>query len=179
MGRILKKIIDKIRLKFIFMWDGVNNARFTKKYVRFLEKHGVHFEGQPNYICRSVYFDGTGYHLIHIGEQVVLSKEVMLLTHDFSVRTGLMALGEDFEAHKDDHVEKEIRIGNNVFVGARAFLLPGTKIGDNVIIGAGAVVRGEIPSDSIVVGNPAKVVGSLTEWAKRHKDDAIIEKKIF
>jgi len=46
-------------------------------------------------------------------------------------------------------------------------LLPGCKLGNNVIVGAGSVVRGEIPDNSIVIGNPAQVVGDTIEWAKK------------
>jgi acetyltransferase-like isoleucine patch superfamily enzyme len=51
-----------------------------------------------------------------------------------------------------------IRIGNNVFVGTNCIILYGTTIGDNCIVGAGSVVRGHYPDNSVIVGNPAKVV---------------------
>ena len=57
-----------------------------------------------------------------------------------------------------------ISIGNISFIGARATLLPGTEIGDNCIIGACSVVKGKIPSNSIVIGNPAKIVATTSEW---------------
>lgn len=50
-------------------------------------------------------------------------------------------------------------IGNDVWIGDSAMLLPGTKIGNGVIIGGGSVVRGIIPDYAIVVGNPAEVIG--------------------
>jgi acetyltransferase-like isoleucine patch superfamily enzyme len=49
-------------------------------------------------------------------------------------------------------------VGRDVWIGARAVLLPGTTIGDGAVIGAGAVVRGSIPSMSVAVGVPARVV---------------------
>ena len=52
-----------------------------------------------------------------------------------------------------------IRIGRNAWVGARAILLDGADIGDGSIVGAGAVVSSSIPPNSVVVGNPAKLVG--------------------
>lgn len=51
-----------------------------------------------------------------------------------------------------------ITIGNNVFIYANSVILPGVQIGDNVIIGAGSVVTKNIPSNSIAVGNPCKVI---------------------
>lgn len=51
-----------------------------------------------------------------------------------------------------------VTIGDNVWIGGSATLLPGAKIGDNCVIGAGSVVVGEIPANSIAVGNPARVL---------------------
>jgi acetyltransferase-like isoleucine patch superfamily enzyme len=62
---------------------------------------------------------------------------------------------------------REIKIGKNVFIGMGAIIMPGTTIHDNVVIGAGSVVRGEIPTDSIVIGNPGKIIGNLTEKARK------------
>ena len=50
-----------------------------------------------------------------------------------------------------------VNIGNNVWIGAGAIILPGVSIGDNSVIGAGSVVTKDIPNNSIAVGNPAKV----------------------
>ena len=47
---------------------------------------------------------------------------------------------------------------NNVFVGANSVILPSVKIGDNVIVGAGSIVVKDIPSNSIAVGNPCRVI---------------------
>lgn len=68
--------------------------------------------------------------------------------------------------HSTDPVERNSRqewalpvtIGNNVWIGGSVTILPGVTIGDNVTIGAGSVVVGDIPSDSVAVGNPARVV---------------------
>lgn len=49
-------------------------------------------------------------------------------------------------------------IGNNVWIGGGAILLPGVTIGDNVVIGAGSVVTKDIPSDSVACGNPCRVI---------------------
>lgn len=54
--------------------------------------------------------------------------------------------------------EKPIKIGNNVWVGTRVIILPGVEIGDNTIIGAGAVVTKSFPKDCIIGGNPAKIL---------------------
>lgn len=57
---------------------------------------------------------------------------------------------------------KPVRIGSNVWIGAGAMVLKGVVIGENATVGAGAVVLQDVPPDSVVVGNPARVVWRLT-----------------
>jgi carbonic anhydrase/acetyltransferase-like protein (isoleucine patch superfamily) len=61
-------------------------------------------------------------------------------------------------------------IGRHVFVGARATILPGSVVGDDAIVAAGAVVSGEVPAGAVVAGNPAKVVTTVEAFADWHRD---------
>ncbi len=71
--------------------------------------------------------------------------------------------------HSTDPVERNTRqewakpvtIGNNVWIGGSVTILPGVTIGDNVTIGAGSVVTKDIPSNSVAVGNPCKVIKKI------------------
>ena len=71
--------------------------------------------------------------------------------------------------HSTDPVERNSRrewakpviIGNNVWIGGSVTILPGVTIGDNVTIGAGSVVTRDIPSNSVAVGNPCKVIKDI------------------
>lgn len=54
-----------------------------------------------------------------------------------------------------------VNIGNNVWIGGSVTILPGVTIGDNITIGAGSVVTKDIPSNSIAVGNPCKVIKTV------------------
>lgn len=56
---------------------------------------------------------------------------------------------------------KPIEIGNNVWFGGNVVVLPGVKIGDNTVIGAGSIVTKDIPANCVAVGNPCKVVKEL------------------
>lgn len=56
-----------------------------------------------------------------------------------------------------------IQVGSNVWIGAGVQVMPGVTIGDNVVIGGGSVVVKDIPSDSVAVGNPCKVIRKITE----------------
>lgn len=86
--------------------------------------------------------------IITIGDCVVIGAETTIITHC------------PISFYKDEPVE--IFIGNNVFVGKGCLILPGTHIGDNVMIGAGSVVAGHIPSNSISSGNPCRVTRAMT-----------------
>jgi len=92
---------------------------------------------------------------IEIGNDCLIGKDVQIM---------------DFDAHGLTPSErrnsigkvKPIVIGRNVWIGNNAIILKGTEIGDNSVIGAGAVVTGgKFPSNVVIAGNPAKVVKSL------------------
>lgn len=56
--------------------------------------------------------------------------------------------------------EANVSIGDDVWIGARAIVLPGTTIGDGAIVAAGSVVRSSVPAMAIVAGMPAKIVST-------------------
>ncbi|MDQ9094139.1 acyltransferase [Pseudoalteromonas haloplanktis] len=62
-----------------------------------------------------------------------------------------------------------IRVGNNVFVGHGAIILPGVAIGDNTIVAAGSVVIKNLESDSVYAGNPAKKVKDIESYKCKYK----------
>ncbi len=71
---------------------------------------------------------------------------------------GLISANHNIDDY-DQWVETlPITIGNNVWIGMNAVILPSVKIGDNVVIGANSVVRTDIPSNSIASGNPCQVI---------------------
>ncbi|HZR15735.1 MAG TPA: acyltransferase [Verrucomicrobiae bacterium] len=89
--------------------------------------------------------------LIEIGDHVAIAAGTSFITHDGSV----WILRESIP---EIDVFGEIKVGNNTFIGSNSLILPGTRIGANCVIGAGSVVRGVIPDNSVAIGNPAKVV---------------------
>ena len=56
---------------------------------------------------------------------------------------------------------KPITIGDNVWLGGGAIILPGVTIGENSVVGAGTVVTKDIPANCVAVGNPARVIKSI------------------
>ncbi len=95
---------------------------------------------------------------ITIGDNVTLAPRVHILAHDASTKVFLNYTRVENTA-----------IGDNVFVGAGTIVLPGVTIGNNVVIGAGSVVSQDIPDDSLAVGNPARVVKSLSAFLEENK----------
>lgn len=163
---MIKKIFGKLLHLILEIIEILNSKLYIKLYKYYLRYLGINIGNVTGYIHPSVEFDGVDYSLITIGERTTISKNVLILTHDYSINRGFYYLGRN----EYGRFLKEIKIGNNCFIGARVIILPGSIIEDNVIIGTGCVVKGRIPQNSIVVGNPAKVIGNIDEWILRHID---------
>lgn len=137
---------------------------YMKKYIKLLRFLGIKVN-RPIYIDYSVWFDGTDYSMIEIEDDVVISKNVTLLVHDYSIARGLNAI--DKHTKKEERIDGKIKIGKNCFIGINSTILPNTEIGENCIIGAGAVVRGKIEANSVIIGNPAIKIADTKEWASK------------
>jgi len=86
--------------------------------------------------------------MVTLGDNVVVSQDAYLCTASHDVTSPTM-----------DLVVKPITIGDNVWIAAKATILPGVTIGEGAVVGACAVVAKDVPPWSIAVGNPARVVG--------------------
>jgi maltose O-acetyltransferase len=113
--------------------------------------------GRGTYIARGVYFDPGHPWLISIGDDTALAPGVIVLAHDASMKR-----------HMGYTRIARVVIGKRVFVGAGAIILPGCRIGDDSIVGAGAVVRCDVPPGSVLIGNPAAVVTTVAAAAQRN-----------
>lgn len=89
---------------------------------------------------------------IEIGPDTTLSLDVTILDSDHSHA----APGEN--VMEQPLLVLPVRIGANCFIGAGARILAGTRLGDGVIVGANAVVRGEFPSHCVIAGVPARII---------------------
>jgi len=106
--------------------------------------------GQRSFVADEAFLDPGRPWLITIGSDSFISPHVIIFTHDSGLyyHGGLTRIGR-------------VDIGDRVFVGPGALILPGVQIGDGSIIEAGAVVRTAIPAGSYVAGNPGAVVGEV------------------
>ncbi len=89
--------------------------------------------------------------LVEIGDRVIVAGGVQFLTHDGSAAR-LRA------RHPRVQILGPIRVGSDTYIGQSAIILFGVTIGARCVIGAGSVVRDDVPDGSVVMGNPAKVV---------------------
>ncbi len=119
-----------------------------EKKINFLRKLGVKI-GKDCHVY-TLNFSSEPY-LIEIGDHVAIAWGTRFITHDG-------AGNWCFPDEVDGGIFGRITIGNNVFIGEQSIILPNTVIGNNCIIGAGSVVRGKIPDNSVIIGNPAKIV---------------------
>ncbi|KAJ2386261.1 hypothetical protein GGI23_006529 [Coemansia sp. RSA 2559] len=87
---------------------------------------------------------------VDIGDNVMFGPGVHIYTAEHSVDPKIRMGGLEFA--------RPIRIGNNVWIGGNAVILPGVTIGNNVTVGAGSVVNRDVPNNVVVVGNPARIV---------------------
>lgn len=96
--------------------------------------------------------------LINIGDNVTMAPRVHILCHDASTKQflGYTKIGR-------------VTVGNNVFIGAESVVLPGVTIGDNVVIGANSTVTHDIPSNTVVAGNPARRLCSIEEYLEKNR----------
>jgi len=127
-----------------------NNSQYTYK-IGNVKHHNSHIDTLvPN--------------LVEIGDNFISAPGSYILAHDAC----LLAIYGEYKLGKTI-------IGNNVFLGVNAVVLPGVKIGNNVIIGAGCVVTKDIPDNSVVAGNPGKIVCKVDElYNKRKEKDELI-----
>lgn len=102
--------------------------------------------------------------LIEIGDNVIVSGEVMFVTHDGAIFTALEKF-PDVNGHYG-----RVRIGSGCFIGIRAIIMPGVELGDNCIVAAGAVVIDSFAGNAVIAGNPATYVcpTSMYMELKRH-----------
>ena len=143
MYKIVKNIVKRI-----------NGEVLTSTLVKRGMRVGNNFNRQ-----QGSYIDPTHCFLIEIGNNVTFSIRVTVLAHDASTKksTGYTKIGK-------------VIIGDNVFVGANATILPNVKIGDNSIIGANSVVTKDISANCVAAGNPVKIICSLEEFLNRNQE---------
>lgn len=162
MKYFFKKIIAAI---------GFEYYRYSEKsYERFLRKKGVKL-GNNTYwgIIKTINIDTSRPSLVEIGDNVRIDTGMTILTHDYPTWV--------FKHVYNDFVNSsgKVKIGNNIYFGQNCVVLKGVTIGDNCVIGAGSLITKDIPPNSVAVGRPAKVIGTLDDYYKKRKNACVEE----
>lgn len=152
-----------------YNYNNLKPSDFDKrqKAIRdILGKTGETFTIEQPFMC------DYGYN-IEIGENFYANHNLIILDGNkvkfgdnvfIAPNCGFYTAGHPLDAkRRNEGLEyaKPIEVGNNVWIGGNVVVLPGVKIGDNVVIGAGSIVTKNIPSNVVAVGNPCKVIKEI------------------
>lgn len=149
-----------------------NNCGFTKieekkKILEKLFQKEINIMGiEPNFYCDygfNIYLGKNFYsnhnlvildaNKVEFGDNVFVGPNCGFYTSGHPLNYEIRNKGLEYA--------KPIKVGNNVWIGGNVCVMPGVTIGDNVVIGAGSVVNKDIPSNSVAVGNPCKVIREI------------------
>lgn len=113
--------------------------------------------GMPNF--------GSEPYLISIGSHVTLCSNITFITHD-----GATWVFRDKAKYRDVIRYGRTTVHDNCFIGYNVTILPGISIGQNSVVAAGSVVTKDVPPNTIVGGNPAKVISNTSDYANKLLD---------
>ena len=136
--------------------------------IAYLRRRGVRIGARCDILTSAANFHlGSEPYLIEIGDEVTLSKDVNLITHDGSSRVfrgrieGSCRYGNRFAP---------IIIKDRCFIGTQTLILPGVTIGPDSVVGAGSIVTRDVPPNTVYAGVPAKFICSLDEYIEKYRE---------
>lgn len=149
-----KKQLRRIRVALIF------ESKKRTKYIikkKIFKSVGDNFFFQPRFIPSDP-------ELIKFHNNVTVASGVTFINHDL-IHNVMKNVNNDWY----DYYSGCIEIMDNVFIGSNSTILPNVKIGPNVIVAAGSVITKDVPSNSVVAGVPAKVIGTFDDYMNKRK----------
>jgi acetyltransferase-like isoleucine patch superfamily enzyme len=143
----------------------------AKKFVRYAQLCGVRMGKGCKFVSARGTNLGSEPYLITLGDHVEISANVTFVTHD----GGIWVFREEYP---EIDVFGPIKIGDNVFVGTNVTILPGSIIGNNCVVGAGALVRGVLQPDSVYAGIPVRRICALSEYKDKMISKSVPTKRM-
>lgn len=107
--------------------------------------------------------------IIKIGKNVLIESNILCMAAgniviednvEIAADVRLISNNHDFH-HRNLLICKQVTLKKNCWIGADASILPGVTVGENAVVGAGAIVTHDVPDNAVVVGNPAKVIKTI------------------
>lgn len=141
-------------MKEIFAECGENNYIELPFHANWGGRH-VHF-GSYIYANSNLTLVDDGH--IYIGDRVMLGPNVTIATANHPINSELREKGLQYN--------KDVHIDENTWIAANVVIVPGIRIGKNVVIGAGSVVTKDIPDNVVAVGNPCHILREIGEHDK-------------
>ena len=146
----------------------------SDRFIDYLRKDGIKigngvFFSNP----KTVSIDNTRPSLVEIGDNARFLDGFTLLTHDFVTKV-FLNLYDEFVPSSG-----KVVIGKNVYFARQCTVLKGVTIGDNCIFGYGSLITKDIPANSVAVGSPAKVIGTVEDYYKKRCEKSIDEAFIY
>lgn len=156
-----KGIKYRIHQKMAYFWM-VKQSRMIDpaetKRPKLWKRSGVDVQGKFR-VGYGVYYDAGNAKHIHIEEGVWITSQCLLLCHKRDLSD--YHVGDDY--NKTPYKIKDIYLKRGCCIGMRSVIMPGVTIGEGAIVGAGSVVTRNVPPYTIVTGNPAVVVKTISE----------------
>ena len=148
---MIKRIIKSLKFRLGYISAGELNVEACLKMGMKL--------GKNNHGVAACMLDYAHCWLIEIGDNVTFAPEVYLLAHDASTQKLV------------DYTKiAKVVIEDNVFIGARALIMPGVTVGKNSIVAAASVVTKSVPENTVVGGNPAKFITTVSDYKMKHQE---------
>ena len=147
------------RKLFVYIFFRINRVRCS----RYL---GVSIGSESQIYGNTPAMWGSEPFLIKIGSGVHITEGCRFITHD----GGTLILRK---YTPDLELTFPIIVGDDVYIGIRSIIMPGVRIGNNVIIGANSVVTKDVPDNSVCVGSPARVIKSVDQYHKEIQERSI------
>lgn len=155
----MKKILKLFRYLFEMIYAKCDHTGYAR-YKGVVFGKNLHIYGNP------LGMFSTEPWCIKLGDNVHITRDVMFVTHD----GGTLLFRNKVP---DLEITKPIIVGNNVYIGVKTIIMPGVRIGNNVIIAAGSVVTKDIPDDTVWGGCPAKFIKPIEEYFEKIQKESL------